>query len=312
MLKSNYIFPNGVHTVLVTPFNENDLTINFNDIENWISQQLNTDIAGLVLLGTTSESPTLTLEEKINIVKFVHRINNAREKQKFITVGVGGNDTMETLEFAKKCIGFCDALMVTVPHYNKPPQRGIVEHFKTICNHPDISNTPVICYNVPSRAGINAEPETIKKVYEECNNLVAIKEASGSIDQIIKLKTIVPKLKIFSGDDKLVLDVMIHGGVGVISVASNVIPDIMFELIQACLLNNYEDARNIFYMGNLPTLFDAIFCETNPIPIKFLMNELRIYQSDSMRKPLVRLDVTKREFVINSCRNVRALLTNYL
>lgn len=300
MAKSNYQFPNGVHTVLVTPFVENTLEVDYDDIQAWVAFQLNTDVAGLVLLGTTSESPTLSREEQLKIVKFVHSLNKSSMSPKFITVGVGGNNTQETLMFARECVGYCDAFMVTVPHYNKPPQRGITEHYKTICNHPEIENIPVILYNVPTRASLNAEPETVKKIFEECLNVVAIKEASGSIDQLIKLRTIVPDLKVFSGDDKLVLDMMVHGGVGVISVASNVIPDIMTHLVKDCLKKDFTKARDIFYFGQLPAFIDALFCETNPIPIKFMMKEVNIYKSDAMRQPLVKLDSNKQNLVTNA------------
>lgn len=305
MSKSSYNFPSGVHTVLVTPFNDDaNNSVNFDDIKKWIGVQADSDVTGLVLLGTTSESPTLSFEEKLQIVRFVSELNKCLTRPKFITVGVGGNDTRETLEFARACVGYCDAFMVTVPHYNKPPQRGIVEHFKTVCNHPELQHIPIIFYNVPSRTGLNAEPETIKTVFNECNNMVAIKEASGSVDQLIKLRSLVPNLKIFSGDDKLVLDVMLHGGVGVISVASNVIPEILAEVVNKCLSYDYKSAVRIFYQMNLPTFIDTLFCETNPIPIKFLMKELEIYQSDQMRLPLVKLADNKKESVLLAYNSV--------
>jgi 4-hydroxy-tetrahydrodipicolinate synthase len=300
MSKTTYKFPNGVHTVLVTPFNENTLNVDYDDIQQWVSFQANTNVAGLVLLGTTSESPTLSRDEQLKIVKLVYSLNKSTMSPKFITVGVGGNNTKEALEFARECVGYCDAFMVTVPHYNKPPQRGIVEHFKTICNHDETKNTPVIFYNVPGRTSLNADPETIRKVFEECPSVVAVKEASGSMDQVIRLRTIVPDLKVFSGDDKLVLDVMIHGGVGVISVASNVIPDVMTHVVNSCLDQDFKEAKNVFYTGYLPGFIDSLFCETNPIPVKFMMKEVHIYKSDVMRQPLVTLDENKKKFVLDA------------
>lgn len=334
-------FPDGVYTVLVTPFND-DLSVNYDDITNWYNHQSKTNVTGLVLLGTTSESPCLSstgtthsdiyelyesllsllkssnddivistldmiisktktildkhISEQLNIVKHVHDLNSKSSTPKHLVVGVGGNNSAMNLNFAKQCIGLCDSFMVTVPHYNKPTQDGICEHFDYICNDPDISKYPVILYNVPSRSGVNAEPSTIKKIYENCKNVVAIKEASGSIDQLIKLRSICPKLKIFAGDDKLILDFLVHGGSGVISVASNIIP------ITICELFTYDivTASKLYYTINLPQFIDALFCETNPIPIKYMMCTEGLYDNYNMRLPMTKLSEDKHELVKNA------------
>lgn len=296
-MPKNLKFPEGVHTVLVTPFDEKTMEVNYNDIQKWVSLQTSSKVTGILLLGTTSETPTLSRDEQLDIVRIVYELNKSSLNPKFLTVGVGGNDTDETLAFARECVGYCDAFMVTVPNYNKPTQKGIVEHFKVICNHPETKNKPVIMYNIPGRTALNAEPLTIKQIYEECENVVAIKEASGSIDQLIKLRTIVPELMVFSGDDKLGLDVMIHGGVGIISVASNVIPDVIAYLVELCSDGSYKDAHKLFYESQLPQFIDALFCETNPIPVKFMMKEAGIYSNNVMRLPMTELSEDKHNTV---------------
>lgn len=298
IMSSVGLFPQGVYTVLVTPFNV-DGSVNYNSIDKWVDQQQQSGVAGLVLLGTTSESPTLSREEQLTITTRVYSRVKTFEKPKFVVVGVGGNNTAETLDFAKNVTSqkLCDGLMVTVPSYNKPTQKGIVKHFTTVCNDTAVSNFPVIMYNIPGRTGVNMEPKSIVEVYEACGNVVAIKEASGSIDQLIELRTIIPDLQVFSGDDKLVLDVMVHGGVGVISVASNVIPDLMSMLVKLCLDNEFNAARQLFYDTKLPNFIRLLFCETNPIPVKFMLYCKTLYDNFVMRLPMTELSESKRSEV---------------
>ena len=297
---NNLNFPAGVHTVLVTPFSHDTKLVDFDDIQKWVAFQTNSNVTGILLLGTTSESPTLSRNEQLKIVKKVYEWNKSSETPKYLTVGVGGSNTMETLEFTRECVGYCDAFMVTVPAYNKPTQHGILEHFKTICNHNEIKHTSVIMYNIPGRTALNAEPSTIRSIFNECPNMIAIKEASGSIDQLIKLREIVPSLKIFSGDDKLTLDVMLHGGQGVISVASNIIPDIMSELVNLCSNGNFVSASKLYYKSELPQFFEALFCETNPIPVKFMLHQLQVFKNYSMRLPMTTLSENKHNMVLNA------------
>jgi 4-hydroxy-tetrahydrodipicolinate synthase len=280
----------------VTPFND-DNTINYDDIEKWVKMQAVSNVTGLVLLGTTSESPTLSREEQLEIVKFVYRTNCHSTTQKFLVVGVGGNNTMETLEFAKLCKVYCDGFMVTVPSYNKPTQNGIKQHFETICNDESLQIHPVIMYNVPSRTGVNMEPKIIKQVFDSCKTIVAIKEASGSIDQLIEIRSLVPDLKVFSGDDKLILDVMVHGGCGVISVASNIFPDLVAKLVNLSLDEKFKQATEIYYGSEFVNLLKYMFCETNPIPIKYMMVQGNIYKNYKMRLPMTELSNEKHEFV---------------
>jgi 4-hydroxy-tetrahydrodipicolinate synthase len=291
--------PDGVYTVFVTPFNS-DLSINYENIDKWLKIQLSSDVIGLVLMGTTSESPTINRSEQLDIIKYIFEKNKTHDKPKFIIAGVGGNDTRETLEFSKLCIDSCDAFMVTVPSYNKPTQKGIVEHYKMICNDDLIKTKPIIMYNVPSRTGVNMLPETMLNITECCSNVVAVKEASGSIDQLINIRSMIPKLKVFSGDDNLLLDFMIHGGSGVISVASNVIPQCVYYLTKYCLDGKYICARETFYKIKYNEFIKALFIESNPIPIKYILHTLNIYDNCIMRLPLTKLDEKFNEIVYNA------------
>ncbi len=292
------LFPKGVYTVLVTPFNE-DESIDYRSIDEWVDEQQSSAVAGLVLLGTTSESPTLTRDEQYEIVKRVWQRVNGFTSPKFIVAGVGGNNTNETLEFAKLITSekLCNGLMVTVPSYNKPTQKGIFEHFVKICTHEGVNNFPVIMYNVPGRTSVNMEPKTIHDVVNACKNVVAIKEASGSIDQLIEIMSSVPALQVFAGDDKLVLDVMVHGGCGVISVASNVIPHLMSTLVNLCVTNEFSVASTLYYNSKLPQFIKLLFCETNPIPVKYMLHHKGIYPNFVMRLPMTQLSENKRHDV---------------
>lgn len=290
-------FPSGIHTVLVTPFDDFH-KIDYEDLQKWFVFQSNSDVVGLVLLGTTSESPTLSRIEQLDIVHKIHEWNSQLEKKKFITVGVGGNDTQENLEFALLCKDYCNAFMVTVPQYSKPTQNGIVEHYKHICQHSEISKKPIIMYNIPGRTSMNADPVTIKRIHETCPNVVAIKEASGSIDQLIKIRSTIPSLKVFSGDDKLLLDFMVHGGHGCISVASNAIPNVMTNLYVQCANGAFINATRIYYESTFIEFNELLFCETNPIPIKFILKQIGLYKTFNMRLPMTPLSEDKQNDIL--------------
>lgn len=304
MQKTNFTFPTGAHTVLVTPFVKNTYEIDYDDLTQWFEYQSLLNIDGLVLLGSTSESATLSNVEKLAIVKHIHTLNLQKSLQKsspkFITVGISGsNDIRETIEFAKECVGYCNAFMVTVPHYVKPPQRGIIEWFRQICCHPDLKSVPIIMYNIPGRTCVNMLPETMKTIYDMCPNVVAIKEASGSIEQMKEVIRLIPDIKLFSGDDGLIEDVIKIGGVGVISVVSNIIPYEITYLTKLCMEGNFEKANEIKKAVFMDELLTVLFCETNPIPVKHMLYRLKIYKSDEMRLPLVPLHKSKHAEVSN-------------
>lgn len=294
-MTTNTTFPDGVYTVLVTPFNS-DFSINWDNLEKWVYRQINSPIAGLVLLGTTSEIPTLKKSEQFEIVKFVNHVMVKHDSKKFLCVGIGGNNTKKAQEFAIKCAPWCDAFMVTVPNYNMPGQDGVIAHFQAICNEPCMKEKPVILYNVPKRTGTNAEPETVKAICDTCPNVKAIKEASGNLLQIEIIRDLMPELKVFSGDDKLLVDVMRLKGNGVISVASNAYPEIVCSLYDQCV-KDISSANDLFKSCKFGELCDALFCVSNPRPIKYFLFRLRMFDTCALRLPMLPLPDDKKKIV---------------
>ena len=281
----------GIYTVLVTPFTEkNEIDLDSYDI--LLEKIYKSNIEGVVVLGTTSESPTLNYNEKIILVKTVW--NKFKGKKK-VVVGIGGNNTMETLEFAKEVKEYCNYMMVTVPHYNKPSQKGIKSHFLKICLEEELNKKKFILYNIPSRCGVNMLPDTIAEVYNQCDNVVAIKDASGSLNQVIDIKNKCD-IQIFSGDDSLILPILSIGGSGVISVIGNIFPDELHEIFSLYKLENVKSSQIKFY--KLYDLMKALFIETNPVPTKALLKYMNIFECDNPRLPLVKMsDVNYLELI---------------
>jgi len=285
-------FDKGSYVVLPTPFKFN--RVDYNSLEKLIYRILDSDVKGIVILGTTSESPTLSLEEKKKIVYFVR---NIVQNTKTLIIGVGGNNTFKTLEFALYCSDKCHGLLVTVPNYNKPSQEGIFHHFCKISNHTKIRSIPIMMYNVPSRCGVNMEPETIRDLFKICGNIVAIKEASGSISQVIKIKSLCD-IQIFSGDDYLIIPIMSLGGCGVISVAGNVFPNKIEDIVRYCLDGKYEKARELFFC--LDKFIENLFIETNPTPLKQILQEKKIFDKNDVRLPLFTLNIKNKDLLLKS------------
>lgn len=272
----------GIYTVLVTPFTECN-EIDFESYDRLLDSIYKSKIEGVVVLGTTSESPTLNYNEKMILVKTVWKKFGGVKK---VVIGIGGNNTIETLEFAKDVKDYCDYMMVTVPHYNKPSQEGIKRHFLTICLDEEIKQRKFILYNIPSRCGVNMLPDTIAEVYNECENIVAIKEATGSMNQVIDIRSKCD-IQIFSGDDSLILPIMSVGGCGVISVIGNVLPDKLHDIYSLYEIGNILEAQNKFYQ--LYEAMKSLFIETNPVPTKALLQYINIFTCSKPRLPLVSL-----------------------
>ena len=324
-------FPNGVYTVLVTPFYE-DGSINYSKIQNWVCEQLDSDVAGIVLNGTTSENPTLSDDEKWKITACVgatydlyySNTKNLYRLPKFICMGVGSNCTSSTIEFALLYKDRCHGFMVVTPYYNKPQQRGLVEHYKSIANHPYLNKKMILLYNVPGRTGVNCLPETIKMIVDSCPNVKGVKEASGNPEQAKKIIELCKgtQLKVFSGDDKLVLDMLKVGAVGLISVASNVFPELFCSFVDGYLgyNDNYtgsdkdneqfldESFKEIYKEYHIAELCDALFCETNPVAVKRMMKLSGRYSSDSVRLPLVSLDPKFDDLVKQTYEKVKKVV----
>ncbi|MDJ0553966.1 MAG: 4-hydroxy-tetrahydrodipicolinate synthase [Microcoleaceae cyanobacterium MO_207.B10] len=267
-----------VLTAMITPFNS-DGSVNYEEAEKlsiWLAEH-GTD--SLLVCGTTGESPTLTWDEEYQLFQVVQKAVAGKAK---VIAGTGSNSTKEAMAATEKAakLGLDGSLQV-VPYYNKPPQSGLYEHFKAIAlATPEL---PIMLYNIPGRTGKNMEPETVAKL-AEIPNIVAIKEASGSLDRASQIRHLTsPEFKIYSGDDSLTLPLLAIGGCGVVSVASHLVGEKLQEMVGAFETGKVELATEIHLQ--LFNLFKALFATTNPIPVKAALNILG-WKVGSTRLPL--------------------------
>jgi 4-hydroxy-tetrahydrodipicolinate synthase len=267
----------GTFTALVTPFR--DGAIDVAAFEKLIESQIAAGISGVVAVGTTGESPTLSHEERQELIRLA--IATAR-KRCLILAGTGSNATQHAVADTKMAekLGADGALLVA-PYYNKPSQEGLFRHFKTIA---DTTALPIMLYNIPGRCGVDIAPDTVTRLAKECRNIVSIKEASGNVERISELRVRLPEsFTILSGDDSLTLPFMSVGAVGVVSVASNVFPVEVCALVRA-----YEcgDAKLAFNLHRrMFPLFKDLFIEPNPVPVKTAL-AWRGAMSGEVRLPL--------------------------
>jgi len=255
----------GVYTALVTPFTKSK-AIDEVALKELVDFQIDNGVAGLVPMGTTGESPTVDIDENIRVIEVVVEQTDGRIP---VIAGTGSNSTNEAIEMTKVAaeIG-ADASLQIAPYYNKPTSEGFYRHFATIA---DCSDLPLIIYNIASRTGKNIDNDTMLRI-ASIPTVCGVKEASGSMAQVTDLIMRKPEtLDILSGDDNLTLPIIALGGRGVISVASNLIPKEMTELVSAAVAGQIEKAQEIHY--RLLPFFQAIFLETNPIPIKAALAE---------------------------------------
>ncbi|GHT56854.1 4-hydroxy-tetrahydrodipicolinate synthase [Endomicrobiia bacterium] len=274
----------GVYTALVTPFKNGK--VDYESLGKLIEEQFKNGIDGIVPCGTTGECPTLSYEEHESIMEFC--VKGAKGKMK-VLAGTGSNSTSEAInftQFAKK-IG-CDGALLVSPYYNKPTQKGLYLHFKKIA---DIVDIPIVLYNIAGRTSVNIEPATIAKLFNDCKNIVGVKEASGSLVQMNAIKALVPDIELISGDDALTLPVLSIGGIGVVSVLSNIIPSEVISLVKAFEKGNMDEAKKIHY--KLLPFAKSMFIETNPIPIKTAAALLGICMPD-LRLPMCEMEETNK------------------
>nr|MDJ0601897.1 4-hydroxy-tetrahydrodipicolinate synthase [Crocosphaera sp.] len=245
---------------------------------------------GLLVCGTTGESPTLSWSEKSQLFKVVKTAVGDKAK---VLAGTGGNSTQHAIEITQEVAKMgLDGSLQVVPYYNKPPQEGLYEHFKKIAE--TVGNFPIMLYNIPGRTGQNMSPETTAKL-AEIKNIVAIKEASGSLEQACKIRRMTDSsFLIYAGDDFLTLPLLTVGGVGVVSVASHLVGLEMQEMITA--YNNQKGSIASEINVKLFSLFKVLFCTTNPIPIKAALN-LQGWEVGGVRLPLVEISETLKQEV---------------
>ncbi|MBI2076279.1 MAG: 4-hydroxy-tetrahydrodipicolinate synthase [Candidatus Aenigmarchaeota archaeon] len=252
----------GCITALVTPFDKN-LQIDYAGLRENVRFQIKNGVSGLVPLGTTGESPTVTDDERDKIISAVVEETNDKVP---VIVGTGTNSTEKTIKYTKhaKELG-ADAVLIVSPYYNKPTQEGLYRHFKAVSDSVDI---PIIVYNIQGRTGVNIETPTLLRM-SELENIVAVKEASGSIAQMMDVIDQLAGFTVLSGDDNMTLPLIAAGGKGIISVVSNLLPRLVSDMVAAALKGDFANARALHY--RLMPIFKGAFIETNPIPIKTAM-----------------------------------------
>jgi 4-hydroxy-tetrahydrodipicolinate synthase len=271
----------GSIVALVTPLKE-DGQINEEKFRSLIDWHIENKTDGILVCGTTGESATLSHDEHKRLIDIA--VNQINKRIAFIA-GCGSNSTKEALDLTEHAKGAgADYSLVITPYYNKPTQEGLYQHYKTISDAVDI---PIIIYNVPSRTGSNILPSTVARIYKDCKNVVGIKEASGSLDQITELMTLVDKeFLLFSGSDEINLPILSVGGVGAISVVANVMPKQTHDLVDSYLKGNHEESRKIqLYIYDL---IKILFIETNPIPVKTSLSLMGLIEPH-LRLPLYKM-----------------------
>ena len=275
----------GCATALVTPFTNDG--VNFEALRKLIEFQILEGIDSLIICGTTGESSTMSLEEKKAVIEFSVKIANGRVP---IIAGTGGNNTADVINLSKyaESVG-ADGLLLVTPYYNKTTQKGLIAHFSEIAKNVSI---PIILYNVPSRTGINIEPETCLEL-SKISNIVGIKEASGNISQVSKITNLCKdNLAIYSGNDDQIMPILSLGGLGVISVLSNIYPKYVHNLVMDYLTGNWQKAT-ASQIYAIP-LISALFSEVNPIPIKYAVNKIG-FNCGVPRLPLIELSDKNKE-----------------
>ncbi len=269
----------GTGVALVTPF-DNHNNVDFNALERLVNHQIENGIDYLVVQGTTGEPATLTPEERDEVRKAIVKINNGRLS---LVLGIGGNNTQAILDEIKASdLTAFDAILSVAPYYNKPTQEGFYQHFKAIA---EVSPKPIILYNVPGRTSKNMEPQTVFRLASDFSNIIAIKEASNNVHQYLELiKNKPEEFLVISGDDDLVLGIVLAGGAGVISVLGQAYPKEFSDMIQLGLDGNAKEAYKIHY--KLMDIIGLIFEENNPAGVKALMKTMGICHRN-VRLPLV-------------------------
>ena len=266
-----------VITAMVTPFDPEG-QVNYAKAEALADYLVSQGSDALVVCGTTGESPTLSWDEEHQLFQVVKSAVGDRAQ---VIVGTGSNSTQEAIEATKIAAKFqVDGSLQVVPYYNKPPQEGLYQHFQAIAASCDL---PLMLYNIPGRTGQNLLPETVAKL-AEIDNIVAIKEASGSLDQASQIRALTdPNFAIYSGDDSLTLPLLAVGGAGVVSVASHLVGPAIQSMVQQFLAGQPQEALRLHLQ--LFPLFKVLFCTTNPIPVKAALN-LQGWELGGVRSPL--------------------------
>ena len=267
----------GSIVALVTPFKNGK--VDERKLKDLIEFQVKNGTTGVVPCGTTGESATLSTAEHERVIEVIIEQVNKRIP---VIAGTGSNSTEEAINLTKHAAASgADASLQVSPYYNRPTQKGLYEHFKAIADAVDI---PIILYNIASRTGVNIEPETIARLARDCKNIVAVKEASGNLEQMSRIRDLCGEnFDLISGDDALTLPLLAIGGTGIISVVANIVPKDVARMVSEFAKGNIKKAQETHY--KLLPLIKAMFIETNPIPVKTAMGLLGMCEPD-LRLPM--------------------------
>jgi 4-hydroxy-tetrahydrodipicolinate synthase len=269
----------GSSTALITPFKNGQL--DEQSFAKLIQRQIDNGMDAVCPVGTTGESATLTSDEDIRCMEIAVEVCKGTNAK--VLAGAGSNSTNEAINTAKRALDCgVDAIFSVSPYYNKPSQEGLYQHYKAIAD--SVPDLPFMLYNVPGRTGVDILADTVERLYNDCNNIYGIKEATGSLERTVELLSRMPDLKVFSGDDAIDYPLLANGGAGVTSVTSNLMPDLKSQLVKKALSGDFAGAKEI--NDKLYPLNKVMFCESNPIPIKAAMYIAGLIDTLEYRLPL--------------------------
>ena len=276
----------GTYTAIVTPFR--NAKVDDAALDRFVKFQIKGGVDGIVPVGTTGESPTLDYDEHIHVIEASVRAAGGKLK---VLAGTGANSTSEAIYLTKAAErAGADGSLQVAPYYNKPSQEGLFEHFKTVAQ---ATKLPIVLYSIPGRCGVEIGVETVARLARACKNIVGIKEAGGSADRVSQLRAALgPKFTILSGDDSLTLPFMAVGAQGVISVASNIIPREVRQMVDAFAGGNLATAQRLHH--KYYPVFKDLFIETNPVPVKAALAMMNLVHEE-YRLPLVPMNPKNRE-----------------
>ena len=279
----------GSAVAIVTPFKKEDESINYDAFADIIDYQIDHGSDAIVVCGSTGEAATMTEQEHLDACRFCIEHTKGRVP---VIGGTGSNRTQTAIDLSREVAGYgADGLLLISPYYNKGTQEGIYKHFKMVADA--VPGTPVILYNVPSRTGSNVLPSTVARLVKDVPNIVGIKEASGNISQIVKLMSICDgDIELYSGNDDQVVPLLSMGGLGVISVVANVAPEAMHDMCQKFFDGDVAGAARI--QRDIEELFELLFCEVNPIPVKKAV-DLMGFNAGPLRMPLTEMTPANTE-----------------
>ena len=282
---------------MVTPMADRE--VDYASLERLIQMQIEAKLEGILAVGTTGESPTLSHDEHSEVIR--KSVEFAKGSDTIVLAGSGSNSTREAERLSKEAeASGADALLLVAPYYNKPTQEGLYQHFARVASAVE---TPIILYSIPGRCGIEIGIDTCARLYEKFPHVRSIKEAGGSCERISQLRQkLGHEYTILSGDDSLTLPFMSVGAKGVISVASNVIPKEVKSMVDAALGNDFHSATKVH--EKYYSLFTTLFIESNPVPVKEVMKVMGTISDDQVRLPLATLDESNRQTLFSVTRSV--------